>query len=152
RPRTSNANEVSVSAGIIGTFGTRSFLPTTLTDYRLQFADGLTLQMNRHTFKVGGDFSHVNARQIFGLSQFGTFTTRGWGPATISRILSRSGGGAGSRLDDPAVSYNRQIGNLTLETALQQLAFFALDSWRISDRVTLNYGVRWEGQFNPAPE
>src|SRR5262249_43584812 len=141
RPRTSNANEVSVSAGIIGTYGTRSFLPTTLSDYRLQFADGLTLQMKRHTVQIGAHFSPVNAGQIFGFNQFGTFTISGSDPATILRILSRSGGAAGNRFDDPAVSYNRQIGNLTLETALQQLAFFAQDSWRVSDRVTLNYGV-----------
>ena len=32
------------------------------------------------------------------------------------------------------------------------MAFFAQDSWRVTNSLTLNYGLRWEGAFNPTPE
>jgi hypothetical protein len=33
-----------------------------------------------------------------------------------------------------------------------EIAFFAQDSWRVRPNLTLNYGLRWEGQYNPSPE
>ena len=32
------------------------------------------------------------------------------------------------------------------------IAFYAQDSWRIRPNFTLNYGLRYEAQFNPTPE
>jgi hypothetical protein len=36
--------------------------------------------------------------------------------------------------------------------ATDVIAFFGQDSWRIKPNFTLNYGLRWEGQYNPTPE
>jgi hypothetical protein len=36
--------------------------------------------------------------------------------------------------------------------ASDELAFFAQDAWRIRPNFTLNFGLRWEGQFNPDPD
>ena len=149
--RPANARQPSLNASIIGLIGTRSFLPTTASDYRLQFADSLTIQHNRHTFKAGLDYSYVSFDQTFGFNQFGTFNMSGSNVRTLLQIMSRSGGPDGNRFDDPSVGYVRQVGNLMLAATEQQLAFFGQDSWRISDRFTLNYGLRWEGQFNPQP-
>ena len=44
------------------------------------------------------------------------------------------------------------MGNLQLALASDELAFFAQDSWRVNNSLTLNYGLRWEGAFNPTPE
>ena len=36
--------------------------------------------------------------------------------------------------------------------SVRELAFFAQDSWRVSSKLTLNYGLRFEKQFNPSAE
>ncbi|HEY1404242.1 MAG TPA: hypothetical protein VGB05_08960, partial [Pyrinomonadaceae bacterium] len=56
------------------------------------------------------------------------------------------------RFDDNRARYNRQIGNLEAEFEGQELAFFAQDSWRISPRLSINYGLRAEQQYNPTPD
>src|SRR5262249_53462670 len=151
RPRIANSATPTVGASIIGTFGARSFLPTVASNYRLQFADSLSLQRSSHTLKFGVDYNRLNLFQTFGFNQFGAFAFPISNVRQILQILSRSGGPDGNRFDDPSVTYNRQIGNLTLGADAQQLAFFAQDTWRVSRSFTVNYGLRWDGQFNPSP-
>ena len=49
-------------------------------------------------------------------------------------------------------TYNIQIGNRIAALSEQQLAFFGQDSWRITPRFTLTYGLRGEAQYNPTPD
>lgn len=152
RPRTNNANAPTVSTSI-GTFGSRSFLPTTASDSRFQAADSFTVQAGKHSLKFGVDASYLDIFQTFGFNQFGAYSVSGSNTATILRLLSRNNTTAlpGNLLDDSSVTYSRQIGNLTLGANSTQLAFFAQDSWRATPKLTVNYGLRWEGQFNPQP-
>jgi outer membrane receptor for ferrienterochelin and colicin len=150
-PRTANSFSPNVDAEGIGQFGTGNFLPSTIRDYRLQFADALTLQRGSHAFTLGADYSYIGAFQLFGANQFGAFVITGSDVRATLGILSRSGGPQGNRFDDPNVVYLRQVGNSTIDTNAHQLAFFALDSWRVRPNLTINYGLRWEGQFNPTP-
>jgi hypothetical protein len=48
--------------------------------------------------------------------------------------------------------YLKQIGNLQANFKVQELAFFGQDSWRITPRLSINYGLRVEQQYNPTPE
>jgi len=151
RPRTANATSPTVDANVIGIFGTQSFLPSQASNYRFQVADGMTLQPGSHTVKVGIDYSYLGAKQSSGLNQFGAFIISDSNVRNILRILSASGGPQGNRFDDPSVVYRRQVGNLAFQTNAHQLALFVQDSWRVNPSFTLNYGLRWEGQFNPSP-
>ncbi len=60
-----------------------------------------------------------------------------------------TGGAFPNRFDHPGVIYRRQIGNLIADFNAKQLALFAQDSWRVSNSLTLDFGLRWEGQWNP---
>ena len=46
-----------------------------------------------------------------------------------------------------------QIGNLYgLVSRWRSYAFFAQDSWRVTPKLSINYGLRAEQQYNPTPE
>jgi hypothetical protein len=156
RPRPANAIQPLLAAGV-GNVGTVSFLGQNVQfDRRTQVADSLTWSKGSHTFKFGGEYNHIFIDQVFGFNQQGTFSistspTSAAGVNTILDILS-VGGTIANRFDSSAVTFARQIGNLKASYSTDELAFFGQDSWRVRPNLTLNYGLRWEGQYNPSPE
>ena len=152
RVRDANSAGPAIEAGVIGNLGTRYDLPSRTKDYRLQFADSLTIQRSLHSVSLGVDYSLLHVNQHAGTDQYGTFAIQSSDVRSILSILSRSGGPAGNRFDDPSVVYDRQVGNAVLDTRAQQLAFFAQDEWRARPNLAISYGLRWEGQFNPSPQ
>lgn len=160
RPREANELAPNVFFGAnFAQYGSRNFLPTTQYDTRFQIADGLTYVTGNHTFKFGGEYSRIYANQAFGFNQFGAYSLTTGGTATILRNVSNVRTVTTTpvvnylgRFDDTNARYARQIGNLQTEFVNQELAFFAQDSWRITPKFTLNYGLRAEQQYNPDPE
>ena len=155
RPRSANASQVSVTNNI-GELGTRTFLPTTQDDKRYQIVDAMTFTSGSHTFKFGGEYSKIKVAQTFGFNQFGNYTFSGVNlTGDILNDLSATPGtptGKLGRFDVSGARYNQQIGNLQAAFDISELAFFGQDSWRIGRRFTLNYGVRFEKQYNPSAE
>ncbi len=87
---------------------------------------------------------------MFGFNQFGAFNISGTRDAVLE--LMTLGGTTPNRFDSTTVTYNRQIGNRELSFAQDEVAFFVQDSWRIKPNLTVNAGLRWEGQYNPSPD
>ncbi|MBX9601540.1 MAG: TonB-dependent receptor [Bryobacteraceae bacterium] len=152
RPRTANSEIPTFSAGPIGSFGARSFLPTTQNDTRYQFNNGLAFTAGNHTLKFGGDYNYLDTFQRFGFSQFGQFS---FTVSNVDQILESLsvGGPTANRLDNPGIiQYQRQIGNLEAGFDQHQVAFYAQDAWKATRKLTLNLGLRWEGQYNFTPD
>ncbi len=148
RPRLANAEGTNVTNGI-GRYGTVSFLPTTQSDWTAGANFNVTWIKDQHTFKVGADYRHVYVDQTFGFNQFGLFNVSGTTAAVLE--IMGVGGVTPNRFDSTAVTYDRQMGNLLLDFSSDEVAFFVQDSWKIKPHFTLNYGLRWEGAFNPTP-
>jgi Carboxypeptidase regulatory-like domain/TonB dependent receptor-like, beta-barrel len=149
RPRTSNSTLPNVT-NTIGQFGARNFLPTTQEDQRNQINDGISFSYGEHTFKVGGDYNYLTTYQEFGFNQFGVFSANVGTVDQILEVLSLSGP-TPNRFDNPLAQYQLQIGNRLADFKMHQIAFYGQDSWRITNRFSINYGLRWEGQKNPQP-
>jgi hypothetical protein len=149
RPRLANFEGTNVSNGI-GRYGTVNFLPTTQQDWTAGFNMNVSWIRSQHTFKFGMDYRHTYADQTFGFNQFGVFNVSGT-TAAVLEVMS-VGGPTANRFDSTTVTYDRQMGNLLADFSSDQVAFFAQDSWKVTPSLTLNYGVRWEGAFNPDPE
>jgi hypothetical protein len=148
RPRLANSNTPTVSASPLALFGARSFLPTVQWDRRIQLTDSLSILAGKHSFKIGLDYSKLDTAQAFGFNQFGGFSLNTSNVARLLTLLSTAPGQ--NRFDGTEVVYNRQIGNLLAEYGMHQAAFFAQDSWRVTPRLTLDFGLRWEAQYNPS--
>jgi hypothetical protein len=160
RPRTPNDLVANINTSI-GVYGTRNFLPTTQFDRRLQFGDSLTFISGAHTFKFGGEYSNLFADQTFGFNQTGVYTFAGLtGTAAIlaaeSKVQDLTNANPAlrffGRFDTTTARYNQQIGNLLASYTVKELAFFAQDAWRMRPNFTLNYGLRFEKQYNPTSE
>lgn len=156
RPRTPNAILANVATSI-GTFGTRNFLPTTQFDRRIQIGDALTYITGAHTLKFGGEYSDIFADQTFGFNQTGVYTFSGLTSTTgildaMSATPTVTATGGYGRFDTTTARYNKQIGNLAAAFGIKELSFFAQDSVRINQKLTLNVGLRFEKQYNPTAE
>jgi hypothetical protein len=157
RPRDANVLAPLVSSNTIGSYGTVRFLgQNTQFDWRAQAAANVTAFKGNHSFKFGTEYNHVYIDQLFGMNQFGTWGLNG--PAAGTLEVMSVGGPTANRFDVPrttaaiTASYLKQIGNLALNFATDEVALFAQDSWKIRPNLTMTYGVRWEGAFNPTPE
>jgi Carboxypeptidase regulatory-like domain len=148
RPREANALAANVTNGV-GRYGTVNFLPTTQFDWTAGANVNLTWIKNKHSFKIGADYRHTFVDQTFGFNQFGVFNMSG-ATAAVLEIMG-VGGPTANRFDSTTVTYDRQMGNLLVDFASDEVAFFAQDSWKVTPALTLNYGLRWEGGLNPTP-
>ena len=158
RPRLSNSQIPQILTSF-GTIGATAFLPTTQFDTRYQVADSLTHIVGNHNIKVGGEFSRLFANQVFAFNNFGQYVLS-QGVANNAQIASTLAGLSNvpngaflGRFDLPlgtgTLRYLRQIGNSQAEFTAKELAFFGQDSWRLSQKLTINYGLRVEQQYNP---
>ncbi len=109
---------------------------------RVEVSDGFSYLLGSHSFKFGGDFNRTGLDQYYASDPNGLFTY-----TSLANFIS----GAAS-------SFNQYVPLIAGETVVQAattkfdnhlLAFYAQDTWRATKTLTLTYGFRWEGQWNP---
>lgn len=149
RPRSANAAAPLVDLAL-GEFGTRSFRPTTQFDWRAQAGGNVTWLAGGHSVKAGFDYNHVFTDQQFGFFQNGGYLVFGSDPETTLDVIG-VGGAVPNRFDSRAAIYLQQIGNLRASYATDEVGLFVQDEWRAAPTLTVSFGLRWDGQFNPVP-
>jgi len=125
-------------------FGRASFLerPALPDERRLQFVDNLSYVAGRHSLKFGVDINRAHDI-IDNPANFGA-------TYNYSNALTY-----GRDLRNPALksytSYTQSFGipGLTFNTI--DYAAFAQDQWKPFNRLTINYGLRYDYQQNPEP-
>ncbi|HEY8413270.1 MAG TPA: TonB-dependent receptor, partial [Pyrinomonadaceae bacterium] len=147
---------------------------------RWQFADTVTMTAGNHTWKFGGDVNFVkdiinNLRFSGGEFNY-TGATTGLADFIVDyvnfqtngaiRALSSGTSPAGRCISpisatQPTVfrkagkcyagNFNQGLGVLGLNMETQDLNYFVQDDWRVTPRLTLNLGLRYEYQRNPDP-
>lgn len=110
-----------------------------------EYNDTLTWTAGKHTVKAGFDLRHIQAITplgFFGADNYGTFGFNSAGEGTTFTGQEFAdfliGTPATTAIDDVNADNNGQS---------IHYAFFAQDQWNVSDRLTLDYGVRYN--FNP---
>lgn len=114
-------------------FGRNNFSPRYTNDRRNQIVSTFTWTFGRHTLKFGGDLNFERIENFFpgqfsGVYLFSSLLDYAQRrPATFQQALP----GPGTR--GPYSNPN-----------LNEYAFFIQDQWRVSSRLTLNYGLRYD--------
>jgi hypothetical protein len=106
-----------------------------------QFLDNLTWIKGKHTFKFGGDFRYLTALYT------SVFDTLWLGRYNFTNSV------IGSTIGNPYAAFLLGVpSSQTIATVLypdtnaygKAYAFYAQDDWKLTPRLTINYGLRWE--------
>lgn len=135
-------------------FGREPFTTEDRVERRFQWTDNLTWTKGGHSFKFGGDVNlikvNTNSSQIFtlnygGVYTFGSLDAGSFGfPSAFPSFNPVQAYGLGI-----PTTYFQGIGNTNFPTTDKGLGVFAQDSWKISRKLTLNYGVRYDIEWAP---
>ncbi|HXI31019.1 MAG TPA: carboxypeptidase regulatory-like domain-containing protein, partial [Vicinamibacterales bacterium] len=102
----------------------------------LQFGDDLQIIKGDHQFGFGGSAAYWKSTSLANVRSPGTF--------------SFDGSAVGAGLADFMIGRPNQFtdaGPNNLFMTEWYLGLYAQDSWKVNDRTTLNYGLRWEPYF-----
>lgn len=153
----------SPSVGLTGgvTFGTPNFLPRAAfpDETRYQFADTMTFTGGNHTLKFGFDINRVNDVLDNLFDGNGAFSYNNINDFIIDDVNSRSpipgvGCVRSTRTAGKCYTSNfsQAFGPSRFEFSTTDYNFFVQDDLRVSNRLTLNLGLRYEYQKLPEPQ
>ena len=111
-------------------------LPIFVREKKFQFQDTFSYIFENHDLKFGVDFQTDDSSEFFAGSADGRYDFN-----SPEEFLANSA----SR----ARIYFGSVANPNFEVTQQLLGVFAQATWRASDKLTMNYGVRWDATFNP---
>ena len=148
------------------------FLPVVYNDTRVQLLDNVSWATGNHLIKVGGEINVVASNQTFvgfangrfifsSVTGFRNYVTQGNLYVECSNGTNNTTGACpgGTSITGPVLLYLQQagVGGRTVEQAGTQsipqtdMSVFIQDTWKPTANVTVNYGLRWEGEVQPDP-
>lgn len=120
------------------TLGSLVNLPQDRRDNTFEFADDIFLTKGKHSVKFGADFTRFQNNDLF------VFYGRG----LLSFTSANGSGGTGNALADALLG----LPTATIRTPTAPMSYvrtnyiaaFAQDDYKVTPRLTMNYGLRWE--------
>lgn len=114
-----------------------------------QFLDNLTWIKGKHTMKFGIDYRHMEVffGDGFTSSELGQYKFNG---SVLKKLLGSTSATpfAGFLLGYPDRTAISSVTNPNTDAYSHSYATFAQDDWKLSNNITLNFGLRWE--YHPA--
>jgi hypothetical protein len=150
RPRVNNGegmdfvNKAGPQTSITGCcyFGGVSYLPIPVTSITTQVSNSTTWIHGGHTVKVGVDINRYHTNEIFRGNWRGAYYF-----TSVQNFLDVTNRVAGATPSQFRIFY----GDGKFDGVVNNPAAFIQDSWRVSRRVTLSAGLRWEASLMPQP-
>lgn len=123
--------------------------PLTESENQVQFVNNWTKILGNHQFKFGGDIRYaLNLRVPSDRHRTGEITFSSDFTSDPSNPTNTGGSGLATLLLGQATSLSRYVSTSTSAAERQKRWFFyGQDTFRLTPKLTLNYGLRWEIYF-----
>ncbi len=132
----------SMSISGFTTIGEATFLPNSKISEALTFEDHLSLVLGNHNLKFGGSFRDVRSWFSISSSARGTYSFNG---AFSQDPQNRSKTGSGLADFMLGIPSSSGISNfLAGDIRYKYTGAFIQDDWKLSPKLTINAGLRWE--------
>jgi outer membrane receptor protein involved in Fe transport len=123
--------------------------PEGRNDITGHLTDDLSWTIGRHQFKFGGEFRQAQLDEFYHRHALGTFVFDGsQGPVPGSSVAWNSGNSRTDALADflsgNVSTSSIALGNPERQVFVNTFDLFAQDSWQLSSKLNLNYGLRWD--------
>lgn len=130
----------------LGSTATQMRVQTPILDRQIQ--DHVSWFSGKHAWKFGAEARWASNTEVRGRTASGSLTMT---PLITSQLaatgtVAGTGNALASMLLGEVNSANVQLTD-QISTRAQYLALFIQDDWRVTDRLTLNLGLRWETEF-----
>jgi hypothetical protein len=116
--------------------GKADFLPIFVNESKFQIQDNFSYLFGDHDLKFGFDFQRDNMKQYFAGFADGQYEYR-----SVDAFLNNT--------PSQVRVFFGDVNNPNFNENQSALGIYAQDSWKASSKLTLNFGLRWEGTFNP---
>jgi hypothetical protein len=113
-------------------------------EVRNEFADDVSYAKGKHMIKFGMTFEHVQDDVNYLSNRYGSYTY----PTVTSFAQDYSGNTAGLHSYS---AFTQTFGNPIVNYAIQDVGFYVQDQWKVTDKLTFTYGIRYEHTFDPPP-
>jgi hypothetical protein len=130
--------------------GPNANTPQQTLSKKYQFRNDFTLHADKHAMKFGANYIYTQLGGFFYFGASGYTVAFFDDPATIAGDRARYPQGFAT----PGAVRNVQFaaGEASHVQDIHQLAFYAQDDWRVSSRLTLNLGLRWDANIGNLPD
>ncbi len=137
QPGAANSDQPEAQIRQAGTLvmqiGRNNFSPRYTNARTIQLAQNLSYLRGTHTYKMGYDIITQRIDNFFPGNFSGSFQFNSYADFAARRAASFTQGFAGANTNGALTTPNSN-----------EIAFFAQDSWRVTNKLTLNYGVRYD--------
>jgi Carboxypeptidase regulatory-like domain/TonB dependent receptor/TonB-dependent Receptor Plug Domain len=113
-------------------------------EVRNEFADDVSYAKGKHMIKFGMTFEHVQEDVNYLSNRYGSYTY----PTVTSFALDYSGNTTGAKNYS---AFSQTFGNPIVDYAIKDLGFYVQDQWKVTDKLTFTYGIRYEHTYAPPP-
>jgi hypothetical protein len=123
----------AVSISGAASFGTLSGSPTGRKNRLGEIADNLSFQAGAHAIRVGTDFLYNDDTITYPRSVRGSYAF-----SSLANFLNGTYNSSG---------FTQTFANSVIAQTNPNVGFYAQDEWRVTPRLTLNFGIRYDLQY-----